>query len=54
MLILSHEEHKINVSYTSFVASAKYIADGEKSSNSAAFSLARATTFSGKLANSAT
>lgn len=40
--------------YTFSVVSIKDIAEGEKSSNSAAFSLARATTLSGKFANSAT
>lgn len=39
---------------TSSLASFGMIAVGEKSSNSAAFSLARETTLSGKFANSAT
>jgi len=47
-------KQKNAVSNTSCVVWFKDVAEGEKSSNSAAFSLARVTTLSGKFANSAT
>lgn len=52
---MSYNKHrKITTNYTSSLESFEITAEGEKSSNSAAFSLARATTLSGKFANSAT
>jgi len=53
-MFISQKKEKIAISYTSCVVSVKDAPGREKSSNSAAFSLARVTTLSGKLANSAT
>lgn len=49
-----YKQSPITINHTSSFESFEITSEGEKSSNSAAFSLARATTLTGKFANSAT